>query len=201
MNMELVVAHYRENLNWLSFVDHPTTIYSKDKPAENSIVLPNVGRESHTYLCHIVNNYHKFQEWTVFTQGYPFDHSPDFLHKIHLNPANKQFMDQNLFLPLSSTYAHLTTKNYDDPFNVWRNKSLKETWAWLYPEIPVPDAIISVFGGLFVVNRKAIYNRPIEFYRELLTMHETNYILPWVMENLWAYIFVPYSNKSCKLLL
>lgn len=201
MNMELVVAHYRENLNWLSFVDQPITIYSKDQPTENSIVLPNIGRESHTYIYHIVNNYNKLQEWTAFTQGYPFDHAPDLLHRLHLNPSGRAFMDQNLFFPLSGPYPHSTTKKYDDPFNVWRNNSVNETWKWLYPNTPCPEIVTSIFGAIFVVHKKAIQSRSLEFYQELLTMHETNYILPWVMENLWAYIFVPYSNKSCKLLL
>ena len=34
-----------------------------------ALPLPNVGRESHTYLHHIVNNYDKLADWTVFSQA------------------------------------------------------------------------------------------------------------------------------------
>jgi hypothetical protein len=42
--------------------------------------LPNVGREADTYLRHIVQNYEGcLADVTVFCQGNPFEHSPDFL--------------------------------------------------------------------------------------------------------------------------
>ena len=36
---------------------------------EGSAVLPNVGRESHSYLHHIVSRYDELAPWTVFTQA------------------------------------------------------------------------------------------------------------------------------------
>jgi hypothetical protein len=36
--------------------------------------LPNVGRESHTWLSHIVEEYESLAEWTVFMQADPSDH-------------------------------------------------------------------------------------------------------------------------------
>lgn len=41
--------------------------------------LPNVGREGDTYLHHIITNYHKLADYTIFSQGDPFPHSPDLL--------------------------------------------------------------------------------------------------------------------------
>jgi hypothetical protein len=46
------------------------------------VPLPNVGREADTYLKHIISTYEDGEDdadWTIFTQGDPFDHSPDFL--------------------------------------------------------------------------------------------------------------------------
>merc|ERR1712072_1506660 len=40
---------------------------------------PNVGRESHTYLSHIVKNYNNLANWTVFTQA----EAPSFGYKGH----------------------------------------------------------------------------------------------------------------------
>lgn len=42
--------------------------------------IPNVGREADTYLHHIISNYGTgLPATTIFCQGHPFDHSPDFL--------------------------------------------------------------------------------------------------------------------------
>jgi len=58
--LQLVVAHCHEDLAWLSNVppSFDKVVYSKAAaPPEGSIPLPNVGREAHTYLTHIVNHY------------------------------------------------------------------------------------------------------------------------------------------------
>ena len=74
--IELVVARYREELNWLRRVPKSVrvTIYDKSAaPQPGAIALPNVGREAHTYLHHIVSRYESLSEVTVFCQGKPFD--------------------------------------------------------------------------------------------------------------------------------
>uniref|UniRef100_A0A6U6VLJ9 Uncharacterized protein n=1 Tax=Zooxanthella nutricula TaxID=1333877 RepID=A0A6U6VLJ9_9DINO len=44
-------------------------VYSKGEAAPGAEALKNVGRESHTFLTHIVENYDRLADWTVFTQG------------------------------------------------------------------------------------------------------------------------------------
>jgi hypothetical protein len=97
--MDIVVARYCENLNWLKGfnIDHNIIIYDKSQggkrdkiklengyespggPDESvvyqgAIPLPNIGGEAHTYLTHITQNYYKLSEYTFFTQGNPLDH-------------------------------------------------------------------------------------------------------------------------------
>ena len=75
--VEMVVAHYCEDLSWIRPYAHLTTIYDKGKSnlsemtawGAKTVTLPNVGRESHTYLYHIVHNWDKLADWTVFFQG------------------------------------------------------------------------------------------------------------------------------------
>lgn len=86
--MQVVIARYKEDLSWVEreFPNENVIIYNKgpdDLP--NSITskykivsLPNFGRETHTYLYHIVHNYDHLAERTLFLQGNPFDHQ-DFL--------------------------------------------------------------------------------------------------------------------------
>ena len=78
MTIELVVARYLEDLSWLNNIPPQISprIYDKS-PTGN---LPNVGREAHTYLHHIVENYDNLPDLTIFAQGKPFDHAFDF-HK------------------------------------------------------------------------------------------------------------------------
>ncbi|MEC8977580.1 MAG: DUF3431 domain-containing protein [Pseudomonadota bacterium] len=82
---DLIVAHYREDLSWLSAVyDRVGKIYLYCKDPKFCVAslpdrypsakveiatLPNVGREAHTYLHHIVKHYHNLSKEMVFTMG------------------------------------------------------------------------------------------------------------------------------------
>lgn len=73
--LEICIAHYNEDLSWLSSYTSNCSIYSKgESPANrgafaNAIRLPNIGRETHTYLTHIVRNYDSLPHVTLFLQG------------------------------------------------------------------------------------------------------------------------------------
>lgn len=86
--MEVVVARYSEKINWLKddkqFEKYKKTIYNKGEVStivhletcvnDCSITsLPNVGREGHTYLYHIINRYETLSDVTVFLPGSCFD--------------------------------------------------------------------------------------------------------------------------------
>lgn len=85
--VEVVLAHHSEDISWLSRIpaDVAIRLYTKGTQALKSSSqtsvqqLPNVGRESHTYLHHIVENYEDLSKWTVFTQA----GQPSFGYKGH----------------------------------------------------------------------------------------------------------------------
>lgn len=89
--LTLVVARYQEDLGWLMELqaDVKVVVYNKggrilDKELlrriDQLIPLPNQGREADTYLYHLGHFTHgEPEEWTVFCQGDPFPHSPDFI--------------------------------------------------------------------------------------------------------------------------
>lgn len=70
----LIVARYNESLDWVNVFDK-FQIYNKGEKnlspfhQKNAIQLPNVGREAHTYLYHIINNYHNLEDILIFCQG------------------------------------------------------------------------------------------------------------------------------------
>ena len=95
MKTEIVVARYNENLDWLKKIkkskDLKITVYNKglDDIDVPFIKIPNVGRESQTYLEHIINNYDNLADQTIFCQGDPIFHSPGFIELI--NKHRKKF--------------------------------------------------------------------------------------------------------------
>ncbi|KIW67683.1 hypothetical protein PV04_06915 [Phialophora macrospora] len=74
-HLDIVVAHYNESLDWLSSYSNLASVYSKGQPPTDpspyreAKALPNWGRESHTYLHHIVHNYDSLADVTLFLQG------------------------------------------------------------------------------------------------------------------------------------
>jgi hypothetical protein len=89
MKTEIVVARYNENLDWLKKIKKSKnlkiTVYNKGLPdiSIDAINLPNTGRESGTYLYHIINNYDKLADQTIFCQGDPIFHAPDLIELIN----------------------------------------------------------------------------------------------------------------------
>ncbi|XP_078383341.1 uncharacterized protein LOC144665929 [Oculina patagonica] len=73
---EFVIAHYNENLDWITPIASHAHVYHKGNDLHPPPLqlyawerLPNVGRESHTYLYHIIRNYDKLPETTIFLQA------------------------------------------------------------------------------------------------------------------------------------
>ena len=128
--MDLVVAVYNENIDWINLIKNKRIfLYLKNPDRYDEIqtkfpnaiieILPNIGRESHTYVYHISKNYDYLANHTVFLQGNPFDHCRNVLEL--LEPADIKFFgrihtsDENgnpdhSGLPLSELYMELFGK-------------------------------------------------------------------------------------------
>jgi len=92
VSTSLVIARYAEPLNWLLQAPDEIRIivYNKGEAITDPAVLyrverieprRNFGRESETYLHHIAKHRTDAERpgYTIFCQGNPFTHSPDFL--------------------------------------------------------------------------------------------------------------------------
>ena len=91
MKYELVIAAYKEPLDWLSYLPKSrnyTVKLSCSDPgrdlsgvqADEIVTRENHGREAGHWLGHIVDRYDSLEEWTVFLQGEPFYHAGGNLH-------------------------------------------------------------------------------------------------------------------------
>jgi hypothetical protein len=87
----IVIARYKENLEWIAEIpsDFKIFIYNKGLKIESEEVirkahciidLKNVGRESETYLYHMISQVEAGYGFTVFAQGDPITHSPDLMN-------------------------------------------------------------------------------------------------------------------------
>ena len=86
---EVVIARYNEKVDWIVkefpwILEEPSnkaiTVYNKgidnlSLPVNIKIVdLPNIGRETHSYFYHIINNFDNLADRVLFLQGNPYDH-------------------------------------------------------------------------------------------------------------------------------
>eukprot|EP00928_Gymnodinium_smaydae_P012930 TRINITY_DN14722_c0_g1_i10.p1 TRINITY_DN14722_c0_g1~~TRINITY_DN14722_c0_g1_i10.p1 ORF type:complete len:3728 (+),score=644.46 TRINITY_DN14722_c0_g1_i10:172-11355(+) len=103
--VEVVLAHYTQDLSWVNdFSDRNAhfTIYSKGDPApQTTELLPNVGRESHTYLYHIVNHYDTLAPWSVFMQAA----APSFGYRVG-DKESGHMTDNVVFDDYLTAYKH-----------------------------------------------------------------------------------------------
>ena len=209
--LEIVVAHYQEDLLWLTPEADKVTVYSKGGPDFQAasfarhIALPNIGRESHTYLYHIVNNYNQLADITLFTQGQVADH-------VGLGVDITQMLKFCREHPSEPFIAY--TKHGLQNFGSWSGilhvkkwKAEKESgvmrtasdtpstfWKWVFGTDP-PNGIMCIWGAIFAVHREAIQQREREFYERILKFFESiNHVNPeegHYVERFWPSIFVP----------
>jgi hypothetical protein len=86
----IVLARYSESLDWIAEIPDDFTIFIYNKGeritsravldrADHIVQRPNVGRESESYLFHMLTAVGNDDDFTVYSQGSPFLHSPDFI--------------------------------------------------------------------------------------------------------------------------
>ena len=205
----VIIAYYNENIDWISKINtnySEVYLYNKSgkilniNPNINVIELPNIGRESHTYLYHIINNYSNLPNECIFLQGNPFDHSipEQELFKIINNTGNstEKFIFLTKFKLFLEKNQDLTFKEHGFLYSYWQNKhNLSSCIVKIYNEL-YPNFISTLFapGALFLVNKENIYKNSLEFYKNCLNilLNSENPTDPpegHAFERLWYYIF------------
>ena len=213
MDKSLIISRYNEDLNWLNeHKDFKIIVYNKGgKFLKNNFFyikeLENVGRESHTWLYHIVHNYNELNNINIFLQGRIDDlncmaySSPSlYLKNIHkygysasrygiLSPLHWKW---NVGIENDFRYKDQWNKNEISKSDIgFRNFAKK-----MFPNIPL--FVATSYGGCFAVKKETILQHNISFYQELLDVlaKHKNPIEGHYMERLWCYIFT--QNKSIK---
>ena len=189
--MEFVIARYTENLAWLDKVLDPeqrkmVTIYNKGpEDIPGSIRLPNVGREAHTYLTHIINNYDTLAEKVVFLQGYPFDH-------LGYNETNFQMFLVFNHMTQNVTHYPMLYNGREPRPSIQKTDVCLGEWFEKVLQIEFPkDDFVYYGGACFGVTREKIRARPKEFYERVIkTLDTIDPETAYYLERAWYYIFL-----------
>ena len=202
--IELVVARHEEDLRWLHRV--PDTIrimiYNKgDTPALphgfkareglRIIDLANVGREAHSYLTHIVGFRDLLAPVTVFCQGHPFDHAPDFHDRLKALAAGRELPLPFLWYGFLDETDDVLGRRLFVPWS--KNPERRElSTGKLYDELfgkSSPDLFHFRGGAQFSVAREAVLRRSGEFYERALMLSTAIPDAAHSLERLWDRLF------------
>lgn len=208
-SVALVVAAYRENLDWLNKIKHPIIVYNKNdvEPIvpKNAVVksIENIGRESQTYLYHIAENYDSLSDVTLFCQGHPFDHCKEFLDIANcktiqkMNESSKQkdsdrkYPENNRhYAPIGHFWMYDCKYHMDKPWDLqFRIPYTYIALETMYPRHIPLKKFNCIWGAMFAVSKENIHRFPKERWQKLLEYHKQFWSMPWAMETIWHYIF------------
>ncbi len=206
MNYKFVIAHYNEDLEWIKPYAKNTYIYHKGNDTEPPFdcyhweKLPNVGREGHTYLYHIVKNYHQLSDINIFLQGSIADHQEQgYCSKNiedYLKLETKSFFSHRLFMfKRVERLVHGATCSVDQTWlksaGVEYAKLSLPEYVEKYAGTKLPMFFLGFYGACFSIKSHLIQERDIEFYKNLIQSLEINSNPEegHYLEMLWVYFF------------
>ena len=225
MRKEIVISRYNEPVGkCLGMVpeDVDIIIYDKGEPvapqirerAKRVVRLPNTGREGHTYLWHIVENYDDLADVTFFSQGNCKPHLKGKKIPYFFDFKNvEEECARHAYLATTASSRSLSSwkrgrKNPPDHLTRaldtgrWRASRSKMTfpewWTkYVRQELPTHDEVRFAWGGTFSVTKNYILSNSKRYYKKLLhtltggvNPEEGHY-----MERAWSYIFKPDELK------
>jgi hypothetical protein len=213
MTIRIIVSRYNENIEWTTQLPNVLlynkgtelsgkyrVVHSEHLNGDGEVsyryvyahydsieVIPykNVGREGHTYYRYIYDHYDNLEDYTVFLQGDPFDHSPNIISDLHKYINNKD---------LNIDFEYLTPDLID--FNI--------SGDIYHPDIPLIECYEKMFGvkeetldmqysrgAQFIVSKNQILKRPKEFYHKIVQMLDYHFdpIEGYVIERFHKAIF------------
>lgn len=211
----VIVARYKESIDWLQPIKEHCLIYNKGTPLNisNEILIPNVGRESETYLRYIIDHYESLPAVVVFTQGSIAVHRGADHHN-NLIKLKDAASIANMSEPSFIFYIDRASSNTSVWDPDWNHELQGEEWynaqgylgnqTVLFQDFFLqhidsmyPNPIYIHTNGIFAVHSSLIYNRPKEYYEKLIGFvnHHINPSEGYFIERSWEYIFRPLSRR------
>ncbi|KAI4205504.1 MAG: hypothetical protein LQ350_000283 [Teloschistes chrysophthalmus] len=211
---EIVVAHYNEDISWLAKHSSECCVYTKG-PAKNSpdppftfTPLPNIGREGHTFLYHIVNHYDDQADVTLFVQGRIDDH-------VDLSVDEMKAKSLAASIGQVCTFPFRELEHFDhwegipwEEYPCWQRWSSMETakmketplqyfQKYISESERIPAAVGFAPGAIFAVRKETIQQHSKAYFERLLEkmflgdMAHVNPETGHYMERFWLAMFNP----------
>lgn len=220
-NLEIVISRYNEDLEWLKeepFSQYPVIVYNKG-PNEDFyhasnikeiVTLDNVGRESQTFLYHIIKKYEKLADVTVFLPG-----SSNMENKInkakeqviecdkhnntviiknsyHENGVHKEMYDFQI-----DEYGSTNDKNKDlNPEKKLLPSKIRPFGKWHETRFPNVTSNYVSYVGIIGISKKHILQHPKPYYENLIQELSThsNPEVGHFYERSWFSVFHPVDD-------
>lgn len=196
--LEIVISHYEEDLQWIPNVRQWVTIYDKSGAEyPGAIELPNLGREAGTYLSHIVDRYDSLADRTIFFQGDPFKHEMRPLLSDYVKPELPFVTQYNDPRKMDDAYLFLDCDGKEHGFLV----PDKYAWFKLIGRVPSWKHDHN-WGAQFSVTRDKIREISLDEWKTLLHISQQehlvlatgkrydNYEIAVMFEYTWPTIFM-----------
>lgn len=190
----MVICRFHEDVSWLSDVKgYDIIIYDKGDPTALHH-LPNIGREAHTYIHHIIQNYDNLSTLNVFNQAWPFQHAcADF----YVDKLNK-LSEKNNFVGLSDTIIPVESNESYEWDGILESLTIEQYFKRLFPSHNCPKSFTTRGNGLFAVHKDRIRYHDVGFYKNIMKDFESQWTLPYLLERLWHFIFAgPLLDAMC----
>jgi len=219
IQIELVVSRYNEDLEWLSeepFNKYPVICYNKG-PTDNFYKtsnmkvanIKNVGRESHSYLYHIIYNYENLADYTLFLPGScnmegKNRKAKQWLYEIEksngegvfvgtkLNDLKIEFRDFTI-----EDYASTDDKNRElNPESHIELSEIRPFGNWYEKRFGDAQTNLISDRGIFGIKKEYITQHPKSYYEYLLTDLDkhSNPETGHYFERSWAAVFYPMNE-------
>ena len=223
--VDVIVSRYNEDLEWINeypFNQFQYIVYNKgvnENFCKNNIKeiinLPNIGRECHTYLYHIVENYQNLADIIVFFPGsVNLEHKKNNAIRI-LNSILSSRLQNAYFL---GTYQYDIFETFKDfKLDDWKATDKKN--SELNPESKLVPCKLRPYGNwyryffgsikakwntwscIFSIDKKDILLHPITRYIYLLNtlIDSSNPEVGHYLERSWGAVFYPmFFTKKIK---
>jgi hypothetical protein len=180
MRYEMVICRYNEDLSWIRSIDITYSIYNKGEDIEfDCIKCPNVGRESETYLRHIIEKYEDLPDFLILLQGNPGAHMYNFVDEIRRYVDSRSCDIRYLGREVIENY--LETKVFSEICAEY--PGLRNHFDYSFGEYRFSQ------GAEYIVPKEYISSKSLDFWKRLYEIHASYYQAPWDIERLWHIIF------------
>ena len=221
-NIDIIVSRYNEDLEWMNeypFNQFKYIIYNKGtnynfnkKYIKEIININNVGRESHTYLYHIITNYNNLAKINIFFPGSLDIERKNYKSKYLLNlikKNNKAYLvgkyTNNLKKKFGAFYldewqSTNLKNNKINPENILLKSNIRPYSKWFTNRFG--NIIVNYYClyGIFSIDRRDIIQHPKSYYENLIKDLNThsNPEAGHYYERSWAAVFHPlnYTIKN-----